>query len=69
MLLLPEQLKGEAVIGVPQAGEHGWWELLGEKPLCLPPHLTLVLVPLDLFFVFLIVFLLFLSCVLLILST
>lgn len=69
MLLLPEQQKGEAVIAVLQAGEHGWWELLGEKPLCPPPHPTLVVVLLDLFFVFLIVFLLFLSCVLLIPST
>lgn len=70
MLLLPEQLKGEAGICVPWGGEQGWWELLGEKPLCPPPDLTLVLVPfgLSLFSSFLVplLFLLFLSCVLLI---
>lgn len=65
MLLLPEQPKGEAGTRVPRGGKQGWWELLDEKPLCPPPDVTLVLVPFDLF-PFFFLFLLLLSCVLLI---
>lgn len=66
MLLLPEQPKGEAGIGVPWGGKQGWWELLGKEPFCPLPEVTLLLVPFDLSLFSPILFLLFLSRVLLI---
>lgn len=66
MLLLPEQLKREAEIGVPRGGEQWWWELLGKEPLCPLPEGTLLLIPFDLSLFSPILSLLFLSRVLLI---
>jgi len=44
----PRAAEGRGRDPCPQGGEQGWWELLGEKPLCPPPGVTLILVPFDL---------------------